>query len=221
MSYLPFSRIIRRRAAFHRLNATGPTKGVIAQAGFSLIELLVVCAILAVISGLILVNNSRFGGVIRLESLAYDVALSLRQAQVYGISVARNAAGLYASGFGVQFDLASPNSFILFGDSAGTANGLYDSGELVKTTLIQGGYTITQLCVTPSGQAEDCTPTKLNVLFLRPEPDAWISANAVSCILSASYVSCYSSARIRIRSPRGDLMSIIVDVNGQIAVQNS
>jgi len=188
--------------------------------GFTLIELLVICAILVVISGLILANNSQFGGVVRLESLAYDIALSVRQAQVYGISVARFGTNTYSAGYGVHFDLSSPSVFIFFGDAI-SANGLYDNGELVSTTNIQGGYRLAQLCVTPTNSAEDCTKTKLDILFQRPEPDAWIASNSgadsVSCVLSPNV--CYESARIVVISPRGDLLSVLVDVNGQISVR--
>jgi len=196
------------------------------KAGFTLVELVVICAILVVISSLILVNHSQFGGVVRLESLAYDIALSIRQAQVYGISVARFGTNTYSAGYGVHFDLASPNIYTFFGDAV-SANGLYDGGELVSTTNIQGGYRLAQLCTTASGQVdpdtglpiEDCTKTKVDVLFQRPEPDAWIAANSVTCLLQGGV--CYESARITVQSPRGDLMSVIVDVNGQISVRKT
>src|SRR3989344_3669939 len=45
--------------------------------GFTLVELVVVTAIIVVVSSVVLVNNNRFGGVIQLENLAYDVALSV------------------------------------------------------------------------------------------------------------------------------------------------
>ena len=70
------------------------------QAGFSLIELLVVTGVIAVISGLMLVSNSTFGGQILLQNLAYDIALTLRQAQVYGISVQRFGTS-YGSSYGM------------------------------------------------------------------------------------------------------------------------
>src|SRR3989344_9303934 len=54
------------------------------ERGFTLIELLVVTGILVLISGLVLANNTRFGGAILLKNLAYDVGLSIREVQVYG-----------------------------------------------------------------------------------------------------------------------------------------
>ena len=183
--------------------------------GFSLIELLVVCGVLIVISGLLLASNSRFGGSIQLESLAYDIGLSVRQAQVYGISVRQFNPGVYTAGYGMHFDLSSPTTYVLFGDAI-SANGQYDQGELVQSTSIALGYSIQQICVTQTGSAETCTPAVADVLFRRPEPDAYISSGSQSCILHTGI--CYESARIVVRSPRGDTMSVTISVNGQISV---
>ena len=183
--------------------------------GFTLIEMLVVTAVMMIISGLLLASNSRFGGTVQLESLAYDIALSIRQAQVYGISVRQFAPGVFTAGYGMHFEMSSPTTYVLFGDAV-SANGLYDTGEVVNTTSITKGYTIQKLCVTQTGNAEDCTITKLDVLFKRPEPDAFISANSLSCTLLTG--PCEESARIVVVSPRNDTMSITVGVNGQISV---
>ena len=183
--------------------------------GFTLIEMLVVTSIMILISGLLLASNSRFGGTVQLESLAYDIGLSIRQAQVYGISVRQFSPGVYTAGYGMHFEMSSPTSYVLFGDAV-SANGLYDTGELVTSTLISSGYSIKQLCVTKTGNPEDCTVTKVDLLFKRPEPHAFISANSLSCTLLAG--PCQESARIVVQSPRNDTMSIIVAVSGQISV---
>ena len=191
--------------------------------GFTLIELLVVSAIIVIVSGIILVNNNRFGGVIQLENLAYDVALSIRQAQVYGISVQRFGSSTFSAGYGVHFDISSPNTYITFADAL-TANGLYDcpspgtsACELVQSTTITQGYHIQALCVTPPVGAEDCTVHKVDALFVRPEPDAWISGSDTSCVLQ--HGTCQEGARVVLISPRGETMSVIVEANGQIAVR--
>lgn len=185
------------------------------QRGFSLIELLVVTAVLIIISGLLLASNNRFGGAIQLESLAFDIGLSIRQAQVYGVSVRQFSPGVYTAGYGMRFDMSSTRTYVLYGDAI-SANGLYDQGELVLSSSIAGGYSIKQLCATQTGVAEDCTKTKIDVLFKRPEPDAFISANNSSCILGPG--PCYESARIVVQSPRGDTMSVVIAVNGQVSI---
>ena len=207
---------------------------LIQQKAFSLIELLVVVGIIVIVSASILANNSQFGGKVLLQNFAYDLALSVRQAQVYGISVKKfttnTGVSTFTSGYGMHFDVSNKlagQSYILFADAL-TINGLYDQNELVDNNLISRGFYITQLCTTPiSTNVETCidsnsvsspsNPLTLDILFKRPEPDALISFRGVSCVLTP--LNCATNARIVVISPRGDLMSIKVQANGQITVQ--
>lgn len=186
-------------------------------------ELLVVTGILTVISALILINNNRFGGAILLENLAYDVALSIREAQVYGIAVRRYGTSNFNIGYGMHFAKASPTTYVLFADAV-ASNGLYDgcpdsfSCELVESTEIHRGFRIADLCATPSsGGGEVCGLERLDILFKRPEPDAFISANGVSGVANPSALQ--ERGRIMLESPRGDRLSVIAEVAGQIATQ--
>jgi hypothetical protein len=183
-----------------------------------------VTGIIVVVSGVVLADNNRFGGKVQLENLAYDIALSIRQAQVYGISVARFQGGTFSAGYGVHLAVLSPTVYALFADAV-TENGLYDcpspgtqNCELVQTTNITSGYRINDLCRTASSGTETCGIPSLDIVFERPEPDAWIGSSGVSCILNAG--TCAAGARIELISPRGDLMSVAVEANGQISVQH-
>lgn len=199
----------------------------IRSAGFTLMEMLVVIGIIVLISGVVLTNNSRFGGVVQLQNLAYDIALSVRQAQVYGISVQRFGTGsTFAAAYGMHFAVSSPNTYVLFGDVNSPLNGVYDPGgaipELVQSTTIQSGYTIAGLYATPISGAE-VSISSLDVTYRRPEPDAYISRNGDQITFNAKgkYVSgtLNEQARIVVKSPRGDLKSIVISSNGQISVQ--
>lgn len=193
------------------------------RAGFTLIELLVITGIIVVISTIVLANNNRFGGVVLLQNLAYNIALSIREAQVYGISVQRFQTGTFSAGYGVHFSLSSPDTYVLFADAI-QENGLYDcpqpgtdNCELVQTTTISSGYSIRDICVSPVSGSEICGVDKIDVLFKRPEPDAWISSSGISCVLNNS--SCAQAAHIQIVSPRSDVMNVYVEANGQISVR--
>lgn len=194
------------------------------EAGFTLIELLAVITIMIVITGIVLANNNRFGGKVLLQNLVYDVALTVREAQVYGISVERFSGTTFASAYGVHFlqstDPATLDEFILFADiNTSGRTGVYDcpdadsptTCELVSAYDVQKGFKISNLCVTLGNGDESCGHASLDVSFERPNPDAFIRVDGIDTL--------YSGARIEIISPQEDRQSIIIQENGQIAVQ--
>lgn len=177
-----------------------------------MIELLVVTAIIVVVTSIVLVNNNRFGGIVQLENLTYDVALTVRQAQVYGISVQRFGANDFSLGYGVHFDTNLPQTYRLFGDL--NSDGLWNAGEDVSPSpyTIVSGFTVSGLCAPEGVDAASCTRvSQLDIVFKRPEADAFIRKNLDAAL--------QESARIILNSPRGDTMSILVEANGQISVR--
>jgi len=193
--------------------------------GFTLIELVVVVGIITVVTSIVLANNAKYGGSVLLQNLAYDIALSIRQAQVYGISVRGFGVNnsTFTVGYGMHFSTTDPTHYELFADLAGT--GVYDANfnppENIPPSpyVIGRGYKIKSLCATRNNN-EQCNFDTLDVLFKRPEPDARITArngSGQSCVENNN--QCQESARIIIESPRGDVLSVVVDATGQISVQ--
>lgn len=180
---------------------------------FSLIELLVAVSIFLVISTVILANHSRFNSSVLLGSLAYDVALSVREAQVFGLSV-RQFSSSFQVGYGLRF--SGNNSYIFFVDTNG--NKKYDDGvdSIVRSYALSRGHTILRFCGITAAALEECsdsaTPiTNLDIVFFRPDPDAIISSNEPGV---------YSSGKVVITSPGGDTRTVNIASTGQISVQN-
>lgn len=133
--------------------------------GFTLIELMVVLAIVVIISLVVLVSASRFNSSILLRSLAYDVGLAVREAQLYGVAVKGTAAGTqvpcstgltsqFCAPYGVHFQAGS-NQIIVFADTYPVAqpDGIYEPsvGAAAKDQVAdqfqaQYGFTISNLC---------------------------------------------------------------------------
>lgn len=208
----------------------------VARAGFTLVELMVVVAIFGVLTTVVLYKNSDFNNSFLLTDVAYDVALTIRQAQVYGLNVKNSGKidagrGLdgFNNGYGVYFERdsstggATGNSAIFFADaftaSVPLGSKTYDSGEELSTLVLSRGYKISRFCTILSG---DSTPwcsgntsghqlNKLAIVFARPNPDATISDN------SGTF---YSEARITVTSPDGTKSKTIrVTTAGQISIE--
>jgi len=184
--------------------------------GFSLIELLVSVGILAFISSVILANHSRFNSQLLLGNLAYDVALSVRQAQVFGLSVREfKSSTTFDTGYGVHITSSDPNTYIIFADT--NKNGVYDSGSdgIADTFSVRRGFAISDICATLTGVSEICNSTggvdSIDIVFLRPEPDANIYINGTNA-------TRYSQGRIEVSSPSGTTRSVDVESTGQISI---
>lgn len=180
--------------------------------GFSLVELLVAVGIFVVISTVILANHSRFNSSILLGSLAYDIALSIREAQVYGLSV-KQFESAFQVGYGIRF--AGNSSYVFFVDT--NANRQYDDGvdSIVQSYSLGRGHSIARFCGVTSEMVERCsdspTPiTHLDIVFLRPDPDATMSSNEPGT---------YSTGRIVLSAPGESTRTVEVASTGQISVQ--
>lgn len=183
--------------------------------GFSLVELIVSVAIFLVITSIILVKHSQFSGTLLIENLAYDIALSVRKAQVFGLSVREFTPGSneFNVGYGVHFDSASNNTYIFFADR--NRNEKYDdSSEIIETLTLRRGNTVSQFCGTLASGLEKCSPSDisfLDIVFERPNPDAIIKSNVSGDV--------YISAKVTVTSPQGTQWNINTLMTGQISVQ--
>lgn len=183
--------------------------------GFSLIELLVVISIFSMITIVVLANHSRFNGSVLLGNLAYDIALSVREAQVYGLSV-KQFDSQFQVGYGVHFSDSS--TYILFAD-VNPRNNRYDLGtdSIIQTNSLGKGHFILRYCAENSVGVTSCSdsrgspPTYLDIVFFRPDPDATINTNEPTV---------YSRGAIVVASPLGETRTITVASTGQISVTN-
>ncbi len=194
------------RTFFHR--------GAIRARGFTLVELTVVVAIVVILTSLIMFRHSRFDSSTLLRSLSYSIALSVRQAQVYGTSVRGVGSGTvtYAPGFGVHFSETEPTRYFLFSDIDG--DNTWESSETVTTQNLGRGFSIRDICAVTAGGSVSCMSGGgidwMTVYFRRPNPEA---------IIYTSSGSTYSYAYIQVQSAsETDYRSIKVTTVGQIAV---
>lgn len=187
--------------------------------GFSLIELMVVSAIFMVLSSVVLSANTRFGNRVILQNLAHEMALTVREAQVYGIAVRRFGTTEFDVAYGMHFELAAPETYELFADA--NNSGTSDDGDgVIKETTLRGGFSVSDICVRTYAGATNCGEAAVDVVFRRPEPDACISVDGVGTYdAEGDCTSNYNQARIVIEGPTGATADIVVESSGQISVQ--
>ncbi len=206
--------------------------------GFSVIELIVSVAIMVAISTMVAGNQKQFGAGATLKNIVNNMSLSLRQAQIYGVSVKEFSSGSYQAytinsfnaGYGLHFNInTSPTgdntAYIFFADRKPSSppsalpNGMYASGmscptdstsECLEKIVLSQGHTVSDICTT-SGGVDDCSPNTLDVTFVRPAVEAKIIFNQNGVLRD---VAC-----IEISSQEGKRNSVVVYTTGQISVK--
>jgi hypothetical protein len=202
---------------------------------------MVTMAIMVIVTSIMLFNQAKFDSSTILRSLAYSVALSVRQAQVYGTSVLGtstpqvacsgfySAGECYVSAYGVYFNSASPGQYILFADL--NNDGRYETGEAIKVFSLNTDYVVSDFCAAQSGSPVPSNPlawckstgtiTQLSIVFKRPNPDACFSTDLNSSACAPGSTPFYSSAMIYLTN-QGDpssVRSVMVTSTGLISAQ--
>lgn len=166
--------------------------------GFSIPELIIVIAIFTIITVIAMFDQGRLSSNVLLTNMAYEVALAVREAQVYGLGVRTTGAddGTEFQGeYGVHFDINSPREVILYGnDYSQTNNPGFDPGEeLFQYTFEnQRGNLITALCIGDINPAtgarcvdEESNAYRVNqadIVFKRPNPSPKIFNNSLQVV---------------------------------------
>jgi prepilin-type N-terminal cleavage/methylation domain-containing protein len=197
--------------------------------GFTLVELLVTISIFVILTGIVLFNQTKFNSTILLTNLAYDTALTVRQAQTYGINIKEfNSTGNSDGGeflsYGVHFEKGA-KSFILFTDL--DSNDIFDGatttcqkseGCVTRYNIKRGNY-IKDICaeaLTASSSVCGTSLTNVNTVFVRPNPDAVIKSYINNTVSSE-----YAAITIILGGVEQDsTRKVVVRRNGLIEIIN-
>jgi prepilin-type N-terminal cleavage/methylation domain-containing protein len=200
--------------------------------GFTLIELLVVLTIIVSIMGVIFTGQGSFNNTFILSNTAYDVALSFRDAETYGLA-SRASGALSNAGYGLHFQKSPSNQFTFYGDTSPAAScstpdcqpgdHIYTSGSdaLVRTYTLGNGLKLYDMCVYTTSwnctfvhNGATGTLTTLDVTFARPNPVPYLSPNGV-------YSAQATQACFAFTSPFGNYRYVSVSTAGQISANTA
>ena len=197
------------------------------KAGFTLVELLITISMFVIITGVVLVNSKSFDNSVLLHNFAYDVALTIKQAQSYGVNVKENISGSFDSPYGVYFDKSSTGSktnFVLFNDYLTTPSDKASSTASVTTCSIDSeciqkysmkkGTSILSLCAGTESSCDEID--RLSILFKRPSLEAWIYSFSSA---DGTISSRKDYAKIVLQAESGATSSVVVTSIGQIYIK--
>lgn len=213
--------------------------------GFTLVEFTVIISIFAIMASVALFNFKGFKSSVSLNNLSHDIALTIRQSQVFGgetltagtggaiildsldTNPVRAAHGVFFGKTGNDFD----KSFILYKKSDPTASQSYDNtaDSVTDTVIIQGPNRIDGIFSSSSKLDLLIDPVtrrpvggtsvdNLSIAFSRPrqEPLMFDGIN----LISDNYVGIYLAADVDCQNGTcKDSHVVIISRSGQIEVQ--
>jgi prepilin-type N-terminal cleavage/methylation domain-containing protein len=186
--------------------------------GFSLLEMMAVLGIFGIISSIVMFNYGKFTSETVLTNMAYEIALSIREAQIYGVSVRGGESVSFDAPYGIYIPPTTNNlnQYILFKDDNEDDNidtsTCLGSLECVTPYTIQRNIFIESVKLKLGNSGGNCPEISdgFSILFKRPNPEPFFSDNRA-----------ISQVEIKLRSRDNTAFRyVIIANNGQISVQN-
>lgn len=162
--------------------------------GFGLVELMVSISIMTLVTTVILVKNRSFNNALLLRNQAYEIAFSLRQAQLLAVSGTREV-GAISNQYGIHFDVsASPANgrYRMFRDGGSTNPnpGWYsaaaaDDSPIGTLGMLDNRYIIQDIV---DSSDNSLAGDALSVTFIRPNFDALFRTSAGTSVTGPVYL---------------------------------
>ena len=210
--------LLRRKYRKKNLQSLSQSR-TLRKGGFTIAEIMMVVFFTIILTSITLFNYRDFDDTVELQNQALEVALSIREAQIFALSSRQSGLSGYEfrDAYGVYFDTTiSDNSLMFFVDNAGTDDHYwFDAGnfncldtECERVDTLRSGYKITDICV----PEDTCGLDRVSISYDRPNPDSLIRRNNDT---DPDQVS----AKIEITSPKGAIRYVHITKSGQIYVK--
>ena len=149
------------------------------QTGFTLVELLVVIGIVALLSALVTINWRGSQDNLALQRSAVKVSQDIKRAAELSLrGQSFSCATGSITGYGIYFDIASPNSYLIFADCNNDQT--YNAGPAGDGVIpnavapLESGVIISAV-----------TSSAVSIVFVPPDPTVTIKNGSGAALLSA------------------------------------
>jgi len=194
------------------------------SSAFTLVELVVVITIATIILTTLVFQQKKWDDQLRLNTSTYELALMLRQAQIYSLGVRENVASVgdkFDIGYGVHLDAQTTVRYDFFADM--NKDFKYSLDESLEAKILSRVAAIYKVCAIATLTAtqrcsdEALVPLEMvDISFLRPE----VGARAKFLDTDGVEIPGYElPAEIYLRSRQGKISSVVIEANGQISIQ--
>ena len=187
--------------------------------GFTIVELMVVSAIIITVSTLALFNSSSLNSAVLLSNNAYEISLIVRDAQISGLGARvllsdENMAT--TSNQGVYFNILDPEKIIIFADL--DKNNLFTPGEESQVYTIQNkrAGNIIKICKISNSDNSCEEVTDLNIIFKRPNPESYFYFDS-----DGSGLGYQGSVSVNLGFVNSDCRTILIYKTGAIQIDKS
>ena len=196
----------------------------VAAAGFSLVELIVSIGIMVLVLSIVITQQGSFNSAVLLRSQAYEIALTIRDAQLSAMSAINTGGSTedFSSVIGVHFDKASPNRYVVFIDSesGATANAFYNDGEQFGVLgIIDNRFEIIDILDTNGNSVGGPGTGQVSITFERPDFDARFRETSGGSLIQTGQYDILIQPK---GSPAGSVCPLVrtvrVTATGQVSV---
>lgn len=191
--------------------------------GFTLIELMIVIIISSIILTSLVVQNNKWNDHLTVSTQAYELALMIRQAQIYSLGVREDVGGSgdkFRVGYGVHFYEDYNDRYVFFVDRDGDLR--YDgpssdcAGECLNLVILKRGVILEDVCGEDKCFYDGGGPLqKVNISFFRPS-----TAARVNLLNNGGNDVDDPPVIIKLKSLGNKVSSVKVESNGQVSVDD-
>jgi type II secretory pathway pseudopilin PulG len=179
---------------FCKKNKIKNSDKTITKKGVTLLEVIVIVGIFGMLMAVVMFKYSSFNNNILLTNMAYEVALSVREAQFFGTAV-KGYGGKnddFEKNIGIHFSQGL-DSYMLFIDED---NDGYNTTDGIDPITMQRGIYISELKNCTSG----ASPGVLDIIFDRPNPEPILLGNPAEVQIQISTPDRNNHRYVRINS---------------------